>query len=207
VLQRLHWLGHASFRVAGDPTIYIDPWKVASRAPSADIVLVTHGHYDHCSKADIDKICTPTTTVVIPASCANTFGREAVTMAPWDETVIAGVRIQAVPAYNAGKAFHPKANGWLGYVIHLPDGRLWHAGDTDLIPEMTEFEADVALVPVGGTYTMTAAEAVEAVARVGATTAVPMHWGEVVGDRSCAAAFAAAAAKRGIQVKILDSER
>lgn len=207
MIEGIRWLGHASFRITAGKVIYVDPWKVASRALEADLVLVTHGHYDHLSKEDIDRVRASRTVVVIPASCANTFGLEAVTMRPGDRRTVAGVDIQAVPAYNVGKKFHPRENGWLGYVLHLEKGSVYVAGDTDLIPEMAEIKVDVALLPVGGTYTMTAEEAVEAAVRVGARVAVPMHWGDVVGGQADAERFCTLAKARGIDARILDPER
>ena len=207
MVSHIHWLGHASFRISAEITIYIDPWKIASRAASADIVLISHGHYDHMSREDIDRIRCPRTQIIVPQSCLGTIGREAIGLAPGEEKTVHGVKIQAVRAYNVNKPFHPKENDWLGYVIHLPNETIYYAGDTSLIPEMSHLSVDIALLPIGGTYTMNAEEAVEAAERVNAQLAIPMHWGEIVGKQEDADRFVQLAAAKGIKTKILDAER
>ncbi len=207
MVSHIHWLGHASFRINAEVTIYIDPWKIASRASSADIVLISHGHYDHMSRTDIDRIRCPRTKIIVPKSCEATLAREAIALDPGEETTVHGVRIKAIRAYNVDKAFHPRANDWLGYLIHLPNETIYYAGDTDLIPEMDELSVDIALLPVGGTYTMNAEEAVEAAKRVKAKLAIPMHFGEVVGKQDDANRFVELATAQGIKTKILDAER
>ena len=207
LLRRIHWLGHASFRIQEDPVVYIDPWKVASRALTARLVLITHGHYDHLSRQDIERVRGSQTTVIMPPSAAATFGSEAVTLGPGDTYVVDDVTVTAVAAYNMDKAFHPKDNDWLGYHIQYPDGSIYHAGDTDLIPEMNDVRADIALLPIGGTYTMNADDAVEAALRVHASIVIPMHWGDVVGVEADARRFEELAKERGLRVVMLYQER
>lgn len=208
MIERIHWLGHSSFRIESDGVVvYFDPWKVASRAPSADLVLVSHGHYDHLSQEDIDRVRTSRTTVIMPQSCAATHGRSALGMKPGEVRTVGKLEVLAVPAYNPAKNFHPRKNGWLGYVVRFPSGSVYHAGDTDLIPEMETVRADIALLPVGGTYTMDAQEAALAAQRVGAKKAIPMHWGDLVGSRADAEQFKRLAAALGVEVRVLEPER
>lgn len=207
MFEKLHWLGHSSFRIQCESVIYIDPWKIASRALSADIVLITHAHYDHLSREDIDRVRASHTEILIPESCASTFGQDARTIAPGDTIEIKGIKIEAVPAYNTKTGFHPSGNSWLGYIIHLPGGTIYHAGDTDFIPEMNSLDVDVALLPIGGTFTMTPEAAVEAAVAVNASIAVPIHWGDVSGNRASAERFVELASARGIDARIMNQER
>lgn len=181
VKEKIKWLGHASFRIDGtDTTIYVDPWKLINPVP-ADIVCVTHSHFDHLSEEDIALIKKPTTVIVGPSDCRASFGDSFKAIEPGKTIDIGKVRIEAVPAYNTDKDFHPKGNNWVGYVIEVDGLRIYHTGDTDVIPEMSSVKADIALVPVGGTYTMTVPQAVEAVKKINPQVAVPMHCGDIVG--------------------------
>ena len=195
VLSDVHWLGHASFRIEVDgKVIYIDPWQVPE-GPKADLILITHDHHDHCSPRDVAKIRKDNTTIVtVPAAAARLPG-SAKTVKPGDELTEEGIRISVVPAYNINKfrnpgvAFHPREKAYVGFVIDLGGQRLYHAGDTDHIPEMKSIDADIALLPVSGTYVMTAGEAVEAVKKIKPQIAVPMHIGRGIGSLGDADAF------------------
>jgi L-ascorbate metabolism protein UlaG (beta-lactamase superfamily) len=196
MLENIHWLGHDSFRLDGTVTIYIDPWKLPAGLSAAGLILVTHEHFDHLSVADITALAGPDTVVVGPASVTSQLAdRETVTVAPGDSVEVRGVGIEAVPAYNLdkfrapGQPYHPREAGHVGYVIALDGVRYYHAGDTDAVPEMAEVRCDVALLPVGGTFTMTWDEAAAACDLLHATAAVPMHYGEVVGDAGDAERF------------------
>ncbi|HEY5168305.1 MAG TPA: MBL fold metallo-hydrolase [Thermoleophilia bacterium] len=196
MLENIHWLGHDSFRLDGTVTIYIDPWKLPAGLPVAGLILVTHEHFDHLSVADITALAGPDTVVVGPASVTSQLAdRETVTVAPGDSVEVRGVGIEAVPAYNLdkfrapGQPYHPREAGHVGYVVALDGVRYYHAGDTDAVPEMAEVRCDVALLPVGGTFTMTWDEAAAACDLLHATAAVPMHYGEVVGDAGDAERF------------------
>lgn len=201
--EKISWLGHSSFKIADEKVIYIDPRKVG-RAEPADIILVTHSHYDHCSPQDVAKLQKEGTVIVTVADCAGEFRGDVRIVKPGDSLKIDGVTIEAVPAYNTDKPSHPKAAGWVGFIIEMGGSRIYHAGDTDLIPEMDVIEADIALLPVGGTYTMTAEEAAQAAGRIKPQVAIPMHWGEIVGSRADAEKF-----KRlcSCEVRILEPER
>jgi len=196
MIENIHWLGHDSFRLDGSSTVYIDPWKLSADAPPADLVLVTHDHYDHFSPDDIARLSTPRTTLIGPASVtAQVDGVAAVTLSAGETATVGGVTVAAVAAYNIdkfrqpGEVFHPRAAGGLGYIVELDGRRIYHAGDTDAIPEMRDVRCDVALLPVSGTYVMTAAEAAEACRMISAAAVVPMHFGDIVGTAADAARF------------------
>jgi len=205
MLEGIHWLGHASFRIDGEATIYIDPWKI-SGGPPADLVLVTHAHHDHLSPSDIAMVSTPDTVVVCPSQCADRIEGNARIVAAGQTVLVGPVTIEVVPSYNTNKPNHPKAAGNVGYIVTVGGRRIYHAGDTDLIPEMADIQCDVALLPIGGTYTMDADEAARALERVKAQVAVPMHWGDIVGDKEDAERFRRKAPK-GVRVEVLAAER
>jgi len=184
----IHWLGHAAVKITGEVIIYVDPYEI-SGGEKADIILITHDHYDHLSKDDLDKIVGDDTVIVIPASCRNRLDDPVKTISPGESLTVKGVTIQAVPAYNIGKAFHPKENAYVGYVFSTGGVSYYHAGDSDYIPEMKTVKADVAFLPVGGTYTMNAEEAAQAAADIKPDLAIPIHWGSIVGSRAEAEKF------------------
>jgi len=188
------WMGHATFRIAGSRVVYVDPWKVASSPGDGHVVFVSHSHFDHLSAEDIRKVSARGAVLIAPPDVISQVG-SGYTLLPGDVFDADGVKVIGVPAYNVGKAFHPKANGWLGAVIEMDGVRTYYAGDTDKIDEMNDLSAiDVALLPVGGTYTLDAAEAAAAADAIGCAAAIPYHFGEVVGSAADAAAFADAAA-------------
>lgn len=188
LIERLTWLGHDSYRVDGDLVIYFDPYEINEGA-AADIILISHEHFDHCSPGDVAKIQNDETVIVSDKASATKLKGEVKTMEPGDRLSVKGVEVEAVPAYNLNKQFHPKSAGMLGFVVNIGGVRLYHAGDTDFIPEMNEIETDIALLPVSGTYVMTAAEAVEAALAIKPKVAIPMHYGAIVGDKSDAEHF------------------
>lgn len=169
------WLGHATFKIKKDIVIYIDPYVVPEEAEKADIILSTHGHFDHCDKEAIEKISKEETVVVAPEDCAKKF-KNGRSVNAGDVLEIKGVKIEVVHAYNKNKPFHPKGSGF-GYIVEVGGLRIYHAGDTDFIPEMRDVKADIALLPVGGTYTMDMKEALEAVLAIKPKYVVPMHYG------------------------------
>ena len=196
----IEWLGNASFRLSGDgKVIYIDPFDLQSDEPKADLILITHRHGDHFSRVDIGRIRTEGTVIAGPEAVANQLaGCE--TLRQSDDRVLAGLRVTTLPAYNldklrdSGQPFHPRGEG-IGVVVELAGQRVYHAGDTDPIPEMEDLEPDVALLPVSGTYVMTADEAAAALRSIRPSRAIPMHWGsvlggEVIGTRDDARRFA-----------------
>jgi L-ascorbate metabolism protein UlaG (beta-lactamase superfamily) len=188
--ENISWLGHDSVRLNGERVVYIDPWKLASNAEKADVILVTHEHYDHFSRDDIAKISKLDTVIVAPQTVASQM-KNVMAVKPGDLISAAGVAIEVVPAYNTNKKFHPKTSAHVGYIVTLGGKRIYHAGDTDLIPEMVQIKADIALLPISGTYVMTAAEAAEAANTIRPALAIPIHWGDpdVVGTRADAEEF------------------
>lgn len=188
IFKTIHWLGHDGFRIDGEQTIYIDPYQITG-GPPAGLVLITHEHFDHCSPEDVAKIQNRQTVIVTEKDSAAKLSGDIRTVAPGDRLTVGGVNIEAVPAYNTDKDFHPKAKGWLGFVFEVDGVRIYHAGDTDRIPEMDRIQADIALLPVSGTYVMTAAQAVEAALAIKPKIAVPMHYGTVAGTADDAQAF------------------
>lgn len=200
MLENIHWLGHDSFRIEAEKRIYIDPWKLKKSLPPADLVLITHEHSDHCSPDDVAKIAGPETTIVTNAASAAKLKKlksQVRIVKPGDRIAVGGIQIEAVAAYNLnkfrspGNPFHPKGAGHVGFIVTVGGQRIYHAGDTDDIPEMIGLKVDVALLPVSGTYVMTADEAADAARRIGPQVAVPMHYGAgVVGSRADAERFA-----------------
>lgn len=204
MVKNIRWLGHDTFKVTGEKVIYTDPFKIRKQ-DVADIILVTHEHYDHCSPEDIRKISGPKTIIVAPADCAAKLKGTIKTVKPGDVVEVSGITIEAVPSYNTNKQFHTKDKGWVGYIFTISGQRIYIAGDTDYIPEMKTFRADIALLPVSGTYVMTAEEAVQAALDIKPTIAIPMHYGSIVGSKDDARKFAELL-KGKVTVEILPEE-
>jgi len=189
LLQGVTWLGHDSFKIkSSEGVIYIDPRNRAAVEP-ADLILITHEHHDHFSPDDVKKLRNLETVIVTVAQVAKDLKGDVRVVKPGDTLTVKGIKIEAVPAYNPNKQFHPRAVGHVGFIISVGGRRIYHAGDTDMIPEMAKLEVDVALLPVGGKYTMNASEAAEAVNLIRPGVAVPMHWGDLIGTRADAEAF------------------
>jgi L-ascorbate metabolism protein UlaG (beta-lactamase superfamily) len=201
-LANVHWLGHAGIKITGDKVIYVDPYKIKG-GEKADLILITHDHSDHLSPDDIAKVQGEATIIVLPASAQHHLTGHIQLVKPGDEVTVAGIKIRAVPAYNLKKKYHPRDRNNVGYVFTTGGVTYYHAGDTDLIPEMASIKADVAFLPVGGTYTMDADEAAQAAAVIKPKVAVPIHWGTIVGSRQDAEAFQK---KASCEVRIMTAE-
>jgi len=200
-------LGHSSVRISDKRIIYIDPFEISegTHVPKADIILITHAHYDHCSIKDIEKIKKQDSIAVTVADCqsklANLGFKDVRLVEPGSKLEVNGIKIEAVPAYNTNKQFHPKENQWVGFIIEVDGVKIYHAGDTDLIPEMKTIDVDIAFLPVSGTYVMNAAEAAQATRTFSrCKVAIPMHYGSIVGNGSDAENFKNSA---GCEVRIL----
>ena len=207
MIENIHWLGHDSFRIdAGGVVIYTDPFRI-KKPVRADLVLITHEHYDHCSPEDVEKIADEKTVILAPPDCAQKFSKGKVKIVkPGGKLDVMGVEIEVVPAYNINKKFHPKQNQWVGYIFTAGGKRIYMAGDTDHIPEMKEFRADIALLPVSGTYVMTAEEAARAALDIRPEIAVPMHYGTIVGTEDDADRFAKKSLEGKVKTAILKNE-
>jgi L-ascorbate metabolism protein UlaG (beta-lactamase superfamily) len=193
--EKIHWLGQAAVKIeAGDKNIFIDPYQIQNK-DEADIILITHSHKDHFSKDDIAKVAKADTLFIAPKDCAGsieeTFKTKVMVSEPGMKTSAGDILIEAVPAYNVVKTkFHPKENNWVGYVLTVNGVRIYHAGDTEKIPEMKTFACDIAMLPLGQTYTMNSVEeAAEAAADVKAKIAIPIHYGLYEGTAEDAKAF------------------
>jgi L-ascorbate metabolism protein UlaG (beta-lactamase superfamily) len=202
LLEKLRWLGHDSFLYVGPPVLYFDPWRLEQGQPAtwpvADIVLVSHEHGDHCSPQDVERVSGPGTVIIANQTAAPSLPGTVRIMRPGETLSVGEATVEAVPAYNIDKyrspgvPFHPRPAMHNGYVVTVGGERVYFAGDTDHIPEMAGIDCDVALLPVSGTYVMTAEEATEAARAIGPRVAVPMHYGAgVVGTASDAERFAA----------------
>jgi len=192
MVKNITWLGHDGFLIKGDgKAIVIDPFQVKQCEP-ADIILISHEHYDHCSPEDVNKIRKDSTVIVTEAQSASKLAGDVRVVQPGDKLTVSGIPIEAVPSYNTNKSFHPKEKGWLGFIVTVEGVRIYHAGDTDRIPEMASFQADIALLPVSGTYVMTAEEAVEAARLMKPKVVIPMHYGAIVGSADDAKRFSEA---------------
>lgn len=196
---KIRWLGHDSFSIIGDIKIIIDPYKITTKE-KADLILISHNHFDHLSVDDLKNISTENTSIVAANECIDmlkgfTF-KEKIGISPGEEQSIRGITIKATRAYNVDKInpetkkpFHPKEDSKIGFLIDLNGTIIYHTGDTDLIPEMSDLKPDVALVPVSGTYVMTPNEAAKAVERIKPKIVIPMHFGSIVGSEKDAQDF------------------
>lgn len=194
LIRGIRVLHHSAIRIeAGGKVLYFDPFGVKDTPHDADYILITHDHYDHLSPEDIEKVSREDTVLLAPASTATKAkqcGLAVLPVQPGQRMALPGMAVHTVPAYNIKNSFHPKANGWVGYVAEVGDCTYYVAGDTDHTPESDEVRCDVALLPVGGTYTMNAAEAAALAKHIRPRTVIPTHYGSVVGSATDAEEFA-----------------
>ena len=182
---------------AGIGNIYIDPFRMKEDPKDANYILITHDHYDHFSPDDIRKVAGERCVLIVPEKMRSK-AREAEgtvnsirTVAPGASYEIAGLKLETIPAYNNLKPFHPKSAGWVGYILELDGRRIYIAGDTDATKEAQSVRCDIALVPIGGTYTMNAKKAADLINRIKPAIAIPTHYGGIVGKKEDAAVFTA----------------
>jgi L-ascorbate metabolism protein UlaG (beta-lactamase superfamily) len=209
-VKEIHWLGHDGIRIDGSTVVLIDPFQISATKP-ADLILISHEHYDHNSPDDLAKIQKTDSVIVTDSATARQLKgdkrikSEIKVAASGDRLTVKGVEIEVGPAYNTNKDFHPKAAGMLSFVITLDGVRYYHAGDTDFIPEMNRLNVDIAFLPVSGTYVMTADEAVQAAKAIKPKIAIPMHYGAIVGSEADAKKFKKALEGQ-VEVVILQKE-
>ncbi len=178
MLDGVTWFRGSSVRIRrAGLEIHVDPIGVPDDS-RADFILLTHPHYDNFSESDIDRIRTPQTVVVAPATMKKLLGDADHFMRPGDMLQLDGLDVLAVPAYNVDKRFHRPEQGWLGYVFTVGGVTFYHAGDTDFLPSMFGIRCDVAFLPCGGHYTMGPEDAARAASACAASLVVPIHWGE-----------------------------
>lgn len=177
--------------------VYIDPFQMKETPKDADFILITHDHYDHFSPEDIEKTAGSETILIVPEKMAGKakevsglVGR-IITVIPGESREVEGLKFETIPAYNILKPFHPKSAGWVGYILLIGDKRIYIAGDTDATKEAKAVRCDVALVPIGGTYTMDAKQAAELVNTIRPEAAIPVHYRSIVGKKEDAEVFAA----------------
>ncbi len=195
MLENIEVLCHSSIRINKEKVIYIDPFKINKNYNDADIIFITHDHYDHYSEEDIDKVIKEDTTIVISKDLLKKLlkkgiNKNAIIVAePNKEYETQGINFNTIPAYNINKKFHPKENNWLGYIITINNVKYYVAGDTDITDENRKVKCDVAFVPVGGTYTMDFKEAARLINEIKPKIAVPIHYGSIVGTEQDARNF------------------
>ena len=195
MLENIEVLYHSSIKISRGKVIYIDPFKIDKNYNDADIIFITHDHYDHYSEEDIEKIKNSDAVIVAPEMLLTKIlkygfnSSSIITVEPNKQYMIQGIKFETVPAYNTNKQFHPKENGWVGYVIELNNIRYYIAGDTDITPENKQIKCDVAFVPVGGTYTMDFKEAAGLINEIKPKIAIPIHYGSIVGTNQDAIDF------------------
>ena len=195
MIEDIEVLYHSSIRISKNKIIYIDPFKIDKNYNDADIIFITHDHFDHYSEEDIDKVINENTTIIIPEEMLTKILRKGInknaviTVESNKEYMVQGIKFETIPAYNTNKTFHPKENDWVGYIITLDGIRYYIAGDTDITEENRKVKCDVAFVPVGGTYTMDFKEAAQLINEIQPNIAVPIHYGSVVGTKQDATDF------------------
>lgn len=207
MLERFTWFRQSAMRFSGEGlTVYIDPWGTSAER-EADVIFITHAHFDHLQPDEIERLSTEGTKLVAPSDVAKELSGEVTPMAPGDSIEVSGIKVQAVPAYNVHPdrlENHPKANRWVGYILELQGTTYYHAGDTDHAPELDDVRTDVAFLPIGGTYTMEAPEAAGLAKSIAPRVAVPMHYGFVVGSPKDAETFRREA--QPVRVEVLTPE-
>ena len=174
---------HSSIKITKGIIIYFDPFRINEEKHDADLILITHDHYDHYSPEDIKKVIKEDTIIVAPKTIKELNNKENIIFVEPNKTYnIKGYKMDTIPAYNINKHFHPKENNWVGYIIEIEGIKYYIAGDTDIIPENQQIKCDVALIPIGGTYTMDYKEASELINIIKPKIAIPTHYGSIVGD-------------------------
>lgn len=195
MLENIQVLTHSSIKISKNIIIYVDPFNIEKNYNDADIIFITHSHYDHYSEKDIEKVRKENTFFVVPEDVKIELLHKGISnnkiesVKPNQTGEILGIKFEAIPAYNVNKKFHPKENNWVGYIIEIDGTRYYIAGDTDINEDNLKVKCDVCFVPVGGTYTMDYKEAAQFVNQIKPKIAVPIHYGSIVGTMQDAEQF------------------
>lgn len=196
MLEKIEVLCHSSIKINKGLVIYFDPFKIDREYHDADIIFITHSHYDHYSEEDINKVRKKDTQIVAPLDLLDNlltlgFTKDSITLVkPNENYTVKGLSFKTIPAYNTNKNFHPKANNWVGYLVTIDNITYYIAGDTDITTENKQVKCDVAFVPVGGTYTMDNKEAAKLINEIKPKVAIPIHYGKIIGNISDGQNFA-----------------
>ena len=207
MLTGIEVLCHSSIRIDKHLIMYFDPFKVNKEYKDADIIFITHSHYDHFSEEDIEKVRKDNTYLVVPEDCLIKslkmgFDESRILVVePGEKYELLGIRFETVPAYNIEKQYHSKESNWVGYILEINDVHYYISGDTDITPEAKAVNCDVAFVPIGGIYTMNAKEAASLINTIEPQIAIPTHYGEIIGSHDDAVLFKKLV-KESIEVKI-----
>ena len=211
MLEGIEVLCHSSIRFNKEKIIYFDPFKIEKNYNDADVIFITHDHYDHYSEEDIDKVKKSDTIIVVPEDLIikllkKGFKKEnIITVKPNERYEIKNMKFETIPAYNTNKQFHPKENEWVGYLIEIDGITYYITGDTDITEENKKIKCDVAFVPVGGTFTMDYKEAAKLINEIKPKVAVPTHYESIVGSKEDGANFSELVDSE-IEVEILMKE-
>lgn len=195
MIDNIEVLCHSSIKISGEYVIYIDPFKINKEYNDADLIMITHSHFDHYSEEDIDKVKKQDTVIIGTKDLQEKFlsygfnEDKIIIVESNKQYAYKNINVETIPAYNVNKKFHPKENEWVGYIITINGVRYYIAGDTDITEENSRVKCDVALVPVGGTYTMIATEAANLVNTIMPKYAIPIHYGDIVGTKQDAEDF------------------
>ena len=175
---------HSSIKIIGDKIIYVDPFRIKENKNDADIIFITHDHYDHYSLEDIEKVKKQNTIIVMPEHLERKEDlKDAVIVMPNKKYQVEGINVETIPSYNINKPYHPKENNWVGYILNIEGKRIYIPGDTDITEENMKIQCDILFVPIGGTYTMNYEEGAKLTNIIKPKVAIPVHYGEIVGKK------------------------
>ena len=176
----------SSIRLGFDKVIYFDPYKIETDKHDADIIFITHNHYDHMDSESIEKVKNDNTIVVAPKSMEDVISKiefsDYIYLEPFNETNLDNINIKTIPAYNNEKQFHPRTNNWLGYIVTINNTTYYIAGDTDVTNEANNVKCDIAFIPIGGHFTMNVEEATELIKKINPKIVIPIHYGSIIGE-------------------------
>ena len=196
MLENISIIHHSSIKFSDNIKIYFDPYEINENNNDADIIFITHNHYDHYSENDIKKIYNAKTKFIIPKDLEKELlnlgikKENIITVAPNNNYNVLDISFKTIPAYNINKPFHPKENNWVGYLINYNNFTYYIAGDTNITEDNKLIKCDVAFLPIGGKYTMNYKEAAELTNIIKPKIVVPIHYGLIVGTTEDAIEFA-----------------